>query len=170
MWLIMMNRLNESIGLRGRVRIQLWDSRLYPSYASIVEARLRGERPLLEQSIGNLIVTAGKNHVADLLIGSSTEGFSYCGVGSGSTAPSSSDTDLEAPIGSRKQVTDRFRSNNVATFSTFFSSTDNNGTWSECGLFTAQSGGVMLCRALFTTSFTKDSSKTATIDWDITVG
>jgi len=116
----------------------------------------------------NLVVNVGKQQVADLLIGASTASFNYCGVGSSNQTPSPSDTDLIQPIG-RKQVTDRFRTANKATFSTFISSQELNGTWRECGLFTHQTGGIMLSRAVFTPEIVKDQSKTVTIDWDIEV-
>lgn len=146
----------EALSLKGRVRITVRDAKT----GEIIE----------EQEVKNLVVAVGKQHICNLLIGASTDSFSYCGVGSGTTQPSLNDTDLESPVGSRKQVTDRFRTGNVATFSTFFSSQDNNGSWNECGLFTHQTGGVMLCRALFTSTINKDSTKTVTVDWDIEVG
>jgi hypothetical protein len=123
---------------------------------------------LERRELDNLVVNVGKQHIADLLIGASTTSFSYCGVGSSNQTPSPSDTDLIQPIG-RKQVTDRFRTANKATFSTFISSQELNGTWRECGLFTEQTGGVMLSRAVFSPEIVKDQSKTVTIDWDIEV-
>ncbi|MEM3427315.1 MAG: hypothetical protein QW158_04510 [Nitrososphaerales archaeon] len=148
--------MNWNITLEGRVRIRVHKS-------------LGGSKPIEEYTITNLVVSRGKSHICDLLIGASTESFAYCGVGSSDQAPSPSDTDLIQPIGSRKQVTDRFRSGCTATFSTFFSSQDNNGVWREAGLFTSQSGGVMLSRAVFPTPIVKDETKTITLDWDITV-
>ncbi|MEM3891740.1 MAG: hypothetical protein QW282_06265 [Nitrososphaerales archaeon] len=144
-----------SIGLKGRVHIT-------------VRSAESGEL-LEERTVNNLVVNAGRHQICDLMIGASTSSFNFCGVGSSNQTPSPSDTDLIQPIAPRKQVTDRFRTSNVATFSTFFSSSENNGTWSECGLFTAQTGGAMLCRAVFNPPITKDQSKTVTIDWDIEV-
>ena len=143
--------------LDGRIRV-------------IVYTKKNGRlHPIEERVIKNLVVTAGKSHICDLLIGAATESFAYCGVGSSDQTPSSSDTDLILPIGSRKMVTDRFRVGCTATFSTFFSSQDNNGTWREVGLFTTPSGGVMLSRATFPTPLVKDETKTVTLDWDIMV-
>ena len=125
--------------------------------------------PVEERVITNLVVTAGKSYICDLLIGAASEGFAYCGVGASAQAPSPSDTDLVSPIGPRRRVTDRFRVGCTATFSTFFGSQDNNGTWREAGLFTSASGGVMLSRAVFPTPLIKDETKTVTLDWDIKV-
>lgn len=149
-----MKMLSDRLGVKGRVRVVVRDAET----GRIIE----------ERSVENLVVNIGKNHIADLIIGASTDSFTHCAVGSGTTQPTA--TDLASPIGERKQYTDRFRTNNIATFSFFFSSGDNNGVWSECGLFTAASRGAMLSRALFTPSIVKDSTKTVTVEWDITIG
>lgn len=117
----------------------------------------------------NLIVAAGKNMVAESLISSTAGNFNYIGVGSSNQTPSESDVDLVSPISPRKQVTERWRSNNVAKYSAFFGTNDNNGTWRESGLFNAATGGTMLARTLFPTEINKDTSKTVTVDWEITV-
>jgi len=119
------------------------------------------------QRVKNLVVNAGLYQIIDLIIGASDADFTHCGVGSGSNPPAAGDTDLQTPIGDRKVITERFRSTNKGTFSTFFGSADNNGTWREAGLFTALSGGTMLCRALLASPFEKTTAKTATCDWDI---
>ncbi len=149
--------MKGDISLSGKVRITVYRN---------VKGRLE---PVEKHVVTNLVVTAGKSYICDLLIGAATEGFAYCGVGASSQTPSPSDTDLVSPIGPRKQVTDRFRVGCTATFSTFFSSQDNNGTWCEAGLFTSESGGVMLSRAVFPTPLIKDETKTVTLDWDIEV-
>lgn len=163
-------KISESLNLKGRITVRVWDANKYPTYEAVKEATRKGEKPLEEQKISNLIVTAGKNFVADLLIAAVTGSFTHCGVGSSTQAPAAGDTALTSQIGSRKTATDRFRTNNIATFSTFFGSADNNGTWNEVGVFTAATGGTMLNRALFTSAITKDTSKTITVDVDCTVG
>lgn len=163
--------LEEKIGLKGRLRIQVWDARVIRTYQDVLEARRHGVKPLEEQVVDNLIVTAGKNHIAALLVNDGgTVNLGFCGVGSSSQAVAVSDTDLVTPIGSRKAVADDFRVNNAADFSTLFASGDNNGTWREAGLFWAASGGDMLARALFQSAVTKDSTKVVTVDWSVTVG
>jgi len=141
--------------LRGKVRVIVRDANTN-EVLQVVEAN-------------NLIVDVGKSHICDLMIGDTTAYFNYCAVGSGTTAPTSADTALEAEITPRKTVTDSFRTANKATWSTFFGTADNNGTWNECGLFTASTGGVMLCRALFPSTITKDETKTITVDWEVTI-
>ena len=149
--------MKGDISLSGRVRIIVY------------RKEKGGLEPVEGRVTSNLVVTAGKSYICDLLIGSATESFAYCGVGASAQPPSPSDTDLVSPIGSRKEVTDRFRVGSTATFSTFFSSQDNNGVWREAGLFTRANGGVMLARAVFPTPLIKDETKTVTLDWDIEV-
>jgi len=126
-------------------------------------------RVLQQMKVTNIVVTVGKQQICDLLIGASTASFTHCGVGSGTTTPTVGDTALEAEITHRKAVTDRFRTATTAVFSTFFGTADNNGNWNESGLFTAATGGIMLCRALFDATVVKDETKTLTLDWDIEV-
>ena len=147
--------MKSELKIKGRVKATIRDA----STNRILEERITE----------NLIVNVGKRHIADLLIGAAQSSFRFCGVGSSNQQPSPSDTDLIQPIQPRKQVTDRFRTASTATFSTFFSSQDNKGVWRECGLFTDQTEGVMLARALFTPEIVKDESKTVTLDWDIEV-
>ncbi|MFQ6134765.1 MAG: hypothetical protein ACE5KU_02980 [Nitrososphaerales archaeon] len=164
-------KIRNTFRLKGRVRVQVWDAKKYPTYQDVLTATHRGVEPLEEQVIDNLIVTAGKNHIADLLANNGgTVNCGYVGVGSSSQTPAVGDTDLITAIGSRKAVTDDSRTNNVANFSTFFASADNNGTWNESGLFWDATAGDMLARALFSPAITKDTTKTVTVDWSITVG
>lgn len=163
-------KMVNNIKLIGSVRYQLWDAEKYPSYTSIIRARHHGVKPEKEGVNHNIVVTVGLQHIINILIG--TEGSKYivseCGVGSGSTTPDVGDTDLETAIGSRKTITDKFRTNQTGTFSTFYNSSSNNGTWREAALFWLTSGsGDMICHALFASAFTKDSSKTAVVDWDL---
>lgn len=120
--------------------------------------------------IPNLIVTAGKNDLADAMIGTVNLNYQYCAVGSGTNAPAVADTDLQTIIGARKAFNDRFRTNNKATLSFFFPSADNNGTWNEIGLFKALTGAPMFSRAAVSPAITKDTTKTVTVDWEITFG
>lgn len=162
--------LNEHIVLRGELEIQVWDAKRFPTYRAIRRARSLGLKPLETRKMENLIVAAGKNYIADLIIAAGSGSFTHCGVGSGTVAPAAGDTDLGTPISPRKSVTDRFRTNNIAKYDTFFASADNVGTWNESGIFTALTGGTMLSRALISPAITKDSTKTATISWQITAG
>jgi hypothetical protein len=107
--------------------------------------------------------------IAKLMNGESSALLSYVAVGSGTTTPSVNDTTLEGEIG-RLPFTTKTRSDNVITTSTFFASSDCNGTWNKVGLFNAPSGGDLFCESLISPSITKNTSVTATIDYSITFG
>lgn len=157
--------MKHVVKIKGYVTVKVFSSESNPTYESTKNAK-----PLKTFRARNLVVTAGKNELANWLIGQNySSGLMYCGVGSSDQTPSPSDTDLIQPIGSRKQASDRFTTGNVATISTFFSSNDNNGTWRECGLFENQTGAPMFARVLFNPPIVKDASKTITVDWDIEV-
>jgi len=126
-------------------------------------------KPLHEIHNADIIVNMGKYWLGDLMLGLKTTNLMYVGIGSGTTPPSSEDTDVETPLGARKIYTDRFRTANIITVSTYFGSGDNNGVWGNCGLFTAITGNDMYCKSTFASSFTKTSANTETLDFDITL-
>ena len=144
--------INEGIKIKGHVKI-----------TSIDEAT--GEVEVIESD--NLIVTAGYDLLASVLIGAAS--ISYCGVGSGSTAAAADDTDLETAVGARKPITTATRAGAIALFSTFFSSAENNGTWNEAILATGISGENIISRAVFSTPYLKTNLKKCTLDWNYTL-
>lgn len=122
--------------------------------------------------VNNMIVTAAKNTIANRLIGSSVGYITYCALGTGSTAPVAGNTTLGTEL-FRKLVSVKSVSTNIATFQTFFTSSEGNGTLGEAGLFgddaTASSGtGTLFSRLLI--SRVKSSSDTLTLTWTITIG
>jgi hypothetical protein len=145
----------DKVTLKGKVRVTVRDAKT-GKVVQVVESE-------------NVVVDVGEELVAALLNDENMAVPNFCAVGSGTTAPAETDTALEAEIG-RVEVTQRSRTGSQVFYSTFFGSADCNGTWNECGLFNAQSGGTMLCRALFSATIEKDSTKTVTVDWTITVG
>lgn len=159
------------VELKGRVTVKVWDADIVPTYVEANAHVKLGIVPIETQVVDNLVVTVGHYEIADWIVGEGyVDGFQYCGIGSGTTAAAVGDTDIETAIGSRKIATSRSRTNKIATISTFFASGDNNGTWTESVLAEASSGGRIFSRALFDAAITKDTTKTITVDWDITVG
>jgi limonene-1,2-epoxide hydrolase len=109
----------------------------------------------------DLIVNAGLAEVAALLLADvSGTAFDYIAIGTGTTAPSASDTALEfethrvAATGSRvtTNVTDD-TAQLVATFSGY----SGTEAITEAGVFNAAAGGIMLCRQTF---------NALNVDWD----
>lgn len=128
-----------------------------------------------KQMTNNMVVTTGKNALADRLIGTTTNNrgiITYCALGTGSTAPTEDDTTLETEL-FRKLISVRSVVGNVATFQTFYTATEVVGTLTEAGLFgdsatsTADSG-TLFCRTLI--NRVKTSSDTLTLLWTVTIG
>ena len=124
----------------------------------------------------NLVVDAGINSIAARLSGSDVPAnkkgtITYCALGTGTTAPAAGDTTLETEL-VRKEISTRESTTDTATFRTFFTTDEGNGTLKEAGLFgddaseTADSGTLFCHTAI---DKTKTSSETLTVDWEVTV-
>ena len=146
----------EGLGISGRFTITLRDAKS----GEITD----------EVKVTNLVVTAGRNTVADQLKGTGTASLNACAVGSGTTAVALTDTAMQTAIGSNKNATTRTRANQTATISFFYDTGDNNGAWKEVGLFYNDGTPTMFAHAKIDPTITKSTSVTATVDWEITVG
>lgn len=154
-------KLNETITPEGRVKLTLKDAKT-------------GKIKAVDY-YKNMVVTAGKNSIADALRGNtdSNKGIiTYCALGTGGTAPTESNINLDNEL-ERKLVSVRSVSGNVALFETFFTASEAVGTLLEAGLFgddatdTADSG-TLFCRVII--NRTKTANDTLTLSWSVTVG
>jgi hypothetical protein len=146
---------NELLIPDDNVLIQLWDESMKLSW---------------EERVHNLVVTAGKNHIADQLSASPGQSaMSHMEIGSGSTAPAAGDTALVSAI-DRNALTSRTDSGNVVTYVGDWAAGDGTSAdIEEAGIFNAASSGTMLARAVFT-QINKGASDTLKITWTVTVG
>ena len=125
--------------------------------------------------IENMFVTRGKNAIAQRLSGQSAGEITYCALGTSTTAPALADTKLVAEL-ARKLISTRSYLNNIATLTTFFTTSEGNGTLREAGLFGTGVGqtasatidsGQIFCRTNI--NRTKTSNDTLTLEWTITI-
>ncbi len=120
----------------------------------------------------NLVVTAGKNMIAQRLAQVGNDGdITYLAVGTGSTTPAVGDTTLDTEL-DRNALATISASGNIVNITGFFGASEANGTLVELGLFgeaaTGASGsGTMFNHAVI--NETKTSSETLTFDITITV-
>lgn len=145
---------NESVKMTGRVHIELRDK-----HGKLKEVR----------DIDNLVVTAGKQHIADQLSSSPGGGaMSHMGVGTGTTAAAAGDTALETQT-DRNALTSRTDSGAVVTYVGDWAAGDATAALTEAGIFNASSNGTMLARAVFS-AINKGASDTLQISWALTIG
>lgn len=124
------------------------------------------------QYVKNLVTTAGKSSIADRLRGATKGEITYCALGTNATAPALADVALGTEL-FRKQISVRSVSGNVATFQTFYTTAEANGTLKEAGLFGDDATGVANSGTLFCHTAidrVKSTNDTLTILWALTVG
>jgi hypothetical protein len=133
------------------------------------ELRDEGGNLKLEQETDNLVVTAGKTHIASRMGGTSSAVMSHMAVGTTNTAAAAGDTTLAAEVGSsRTALTSYNPSTNTIVAICTFGAGVGTGALVEAGLFNASSAGTMLCRTVFST-INKAAGDSLTITWTITI-
>jgi hypothetical protein len=120
------------------------------------------------------LTTAGRNEVANLIIGSGVvynSANARIGVGDSSTAFAIGQTDLVAASNKLRKIVDGAPSNstNVLTFIATFGSSEANWAWNEWGIFNHASTGVMLVREVANNG-TKVAGQTWVFTAQVTVG
>lgn len=110
----------------------------------------------------NTFVTSngyGRNIIARQIVGDTTYALPIdsAKIGTGSTAPTESDTDLETPTYTKSGRDSSSVSNNIVTIDWFLTDANlANGTYREFGMF---SNGRLMTRALFASAYIKSSGE-----------
>jgi len=120
-----------------------------------------------EQTIPNLVVTAGKAFIASRMAGVSSAIMSHMAVGSGSTAADAADTTLGTSLG-RVTLSSGTSAGAVITYVASFPAGTATGAITEAGIFNDGTTGTMLCRTVFAV-VNKGASDALSITWAITV-
>lgn len=145
--------LNEGLKLQGRVGIELRDAQ-----GNVKESR----------DIKNLVVNTGLAYITSRMVGTDSDVMSHMGLGSGTTAASAANTDLESLLGNREALDSSTDSANTVTYIASFEAGDATGAVTEAGLFNASTAGDMLCRTVFDV-VNKQADDTMTVTWTITL-
>lgn len=145
--------------------------RLNPSGMANVKLVLRDQLGRFKaiRQIKNLVVTAGKQHIADQL--SSSPGgaaMSHMAIGTGTTAANAADTTLETEL-DRNALTSRTDSGAVVTYVGDWAAGDGTGAITEAGILNAASSGTLLARSVFSV-INKGASDTLQVTWTVTIG
>jgi len=119
-----------------------------------------------EVEIPNLVVTTGKNFIADRMKNNSTV-MSHMAIGTGSSSAAAGDTALGSEAGRVALSSSTVTTNSVAYVASFPAGT-GTGAITEAGLLNASSSGTLLCRTVFSV-INKASGDTLGITWTVTV-
>lgn len=120
-----------------------------------------------ETVVPNLVVSAGKDFIAERMKDATTTAMSHMAIGTGTTAAAAGDTALGTEAGRVTLTSTTVTSNAVAYVATFGAGT-GTGAITEAGLFNASSSGDMLCRTVFSV-INKGAADTLGITWTVTV-
>jgi hypothetical protein len=120
------------------------------------------------QETNNLVVTAGKEWVADRMADANTV-MTHMAIGTGSTAAAAGDTALGTQTDRNAlTVSGGTVSTNTIQYACTWAAGDGTGAITEAGIFDASSGGDMLARTVFSV-VNKGAQDSMTITWTITV-
>jgi hypothetical protein len=118
------------------------------------------------QETNNLVVTAGKEWVADRMNDVNTV-MTHMAVGTGTTAAAAGDTALGTQL-DRNALTSTTVTGNTIEYACTWAAGDGTGALTEAGIFDAATAGDMLARTVFSV-VNKGASDSMTITWTITV-
>jgi hypothetical protein len=118
------------------------------------------------QETENLVVTAGKNWVADRMNNANTV-MTHMAVGTGTTAAAAGNTALVTET-DRNALTSTTVTNNAVAYVATWAAGDATAALTEAGIFDAASSGDMLARTVFSV-VNKGAADSMTITWTITV-
>lgn len=145
----------EFLKLSGELKIELFDE----------NGRLKDQR-----EVHNLVVTVGKNTIADRMKDTPAMGpMTHMEVGTNNTAAAAGDTALGAAVASsRTALTNTTVTGNQIVYVCTFAAGVGTGALTEAGLFSASTGGNMLARTVFST-INKAAGDSLTITWTVTI-
>lgn len=118
------------------------------------------------QKTENLVVTAGKEWVADRMNNANTV-MTYMAIGTGTTAAAAGNTTLVTELDRNALSSTTVTGADVAYVATWAAG-DGTGAITEAGIFNAASAGDMLARTVFSV-VNKGADDSMTITWTVTV-
>lgn len=135
---------------------------------SIVHTNAAGE-VVNEFQVPNLVVSSGKNHIAEKLVATTNSPVSmtHMAIGTGTATPGASDTQLGTQTG-RVSLSGSSVLSNTITYTATFPAGTGDGPIAEAGIFNASTGGTMLCRTTFPV-INKQSGDTIAVTWAVSV-
>lgn len=126
------------------------------------------------RDVDNLVVSAGKTWIASRMTGTAAAVMDYMALGTSQTGPTTSDTALNAQVGSAVGLTGgggTWTTNSVAYVCSFGTNTPSSSanTYYEAGIFNAATSGTMLAHTAFSPGVTKQPTDTMTVTWTVVI-
>jgi len=149
-----LNTVSENIKATGQVHI----------------VRMNSEGCVIEErKVKNLVVTAGKNYIAQKMVATTNTptAMTHMAIGTNSTPPLPENTTLGGQT-TRQLLTGNSVTANSITYTANFPAGQGDGAITEAGIFNAATNGDMLCRTVFPV-VNKGSGDIISITWVITV-
>lgn len=148
-------RIDGNVRATGRVHICLRGS----------DGRIKDE-----ETVDNLVVTTGRQHIADQMADQGAAAMSHMAIGTGTTAADATDTALETEL-DRNTLSSKTQGigtdANKVTYVADWAAGDGTGAITEAGIFNSASAGDMLCRSVFAVK-NKAAGDTLTLTWILT--
>lgn len=118
----------------------------------------------------NLVVTVGKNFIANRITSASAAVMGWMAIGTNNTAPSGTNTTLNTElVRVATTVSGGTPTGNTVQYIGIYPAGSGTGALTEAGIFNASSAGTMLSRTTYAV-INKGASDEMTITWTITVG
>lgn len=115
----------------------------------------------------NLVVTVGKTYLASRAVGTSSNIMSNMAIGTATSTPTVSDTQLGTEAG-RVVLASFSNSANVITYTAAFPAGTGTGAITEAAILNAGTGGTMLCRTTFPI-VNKAAGDSIAVTWVVTI-
>ncbi len=166
------DNLNKILDKMSGLKIKKLDQfQLSGIYTFTLTNIITGEKKIFTKK--NLITNAGKNYILKRMVADQTPAglrFTHCALGTGTTAPTVADTQLQTEI-YRNNMASGSENTNVGFWTAFYTATETAGTYREFGIFingtsTANSGTLFSRVAI---NITKTNTESLTIDYTLTL-
>ena len=117
--------------------------------------------------VPNLVVTVGKEFIADRMIGTASDVMSHMAIGTSNSGLAAGNTTLATEV-ARVALDSSVRTNNTIRYTATFPPGTGTAALVEAGVLNDASAGDMLCRTIFAV-VNKEAADTLTINWDVTI-
>ena len=120
-----------------------------------------------KREIKNLVVTAGKSHIAKRIVGNVETIMGFMAIGTATATPGVGNTSLGTEAG-RVALASFSDSSNTITATATFPAGTGTGAITEAGIFNGSASGTMLCRTTFPV-VNKAAGDSIAVTWVVTV-